>query len=43
MGILKDFFNAMRRPACDGCHSTTCNRECAAARKIEQDWQNAIK
>jgi len=44
MGILRDFINAMRRPSfCEGCGRQECNRDCAAARRIEQDWQDSIK
>jgi len=46
MGILKDFFQSMRRPAtCEGCGEDikVCDHQCAAAAQLEAEWQQAIK
>lgn len=45
MGILKDFFQAMRQTKCDGCgrELTVCDRACREAAAVERDWQDSIK
>ena len=45
MGILKDFFNAMRHTNCHGCGQTlsVCNSACREAKQIDEQLYHDIK